>query len=89
MTESRRPYGATQPEPIDDNEDRMGSMEPLDFDQRRDERKGRIGDQVPADASKGTIESLADNSEEVARFSEGRLIKKIVVVPGRLVNVVV
>jgi leucyl-tRNA synthetase len=44
---------------------------------------------VPADASKATIESLAVKSEEVARFSEGRLIKKIVVVPGRLVNVVV
>jgi leucyl-tRNA synthetase len=44
---------------------------------------------VPADASKGAIESLAANSEEVAKFSEGKLIKKIVVVPGRLVNVVV
>ncbi|MGB4487318.1 MAG: serine kinase/phosphatase, partial [Pseudomonas veronii] len=32
MTESRRPYGATQPEPIDDNEDRMGSVRELDFD---------------------------------------------------------
>jgi leucyl-tRNA synthetase len=44
---------------------------------------------VPADASKGAIESLAANSEEVAKFSDGKLIKKIVVVPGRLVNVVV
>jgi leucyl-tRNA synthetase len=44
---------------------------------------------VPADASKGAIEGLAANSEEVAKFSDGRLIKKIVVVPGRLVNVVV
>jgi leucyl-tRNA synthetase len=44
---------------------------------------------VPADASKAVIEGLAAASEEVARFSEGRLIKKIVVVPGRLVNVVV
>jgi leucyl-tRNA synthetase len=44
---------------------------------------------VPADASKGAVESIAANSEEVARFSEGKLIKKIVVVPGRLVNVVV
>ncbi len=44
---------------------------------------------VPAGAGKGTIESLAAKSDEVARFSEGRLIKKIVVVPGRLVNVVV
>ena len=44
---------------------------------------------VPADASRGAIEGLAAASEEVERFSEGRLIKKIIVVPGRLVNVVV
>jgi leucyl-tRNA synthetase len=44
---------------------------------------------VPADASKGAIEGLALASEEVARFSEGKLIKKVIVVPGRLVNVVV
>lgn len=47
MTESRRPYGAPQPEPIDDNEDRMGSMEELHFDE--DEDPGRIGDLVPED----------------------------------------
>jgi leucyl-tRNA synthetase len=28
-------------------------------------------------------------SEHVARFSEGRPIRKVVVVPGRLVNIVV
>ncbi|MCF5279886.1 serine kinase/phosphatase, partial [Pseudomonas syringae] len=33
MNDSRRPFGATEPEPIDDNEDRMGSMETLDFDE--------------------------------------------------------
>jgi leucyl-tRNA synthetase len=44
---------------------------------------------VPADASKGAIEGIAVASEEVARFSDGRLIKKVIVVPGRLVNVVV
>ena len=32
MTDSRRPYGAPQPAPIDDIEDAMGSVEPLDFD---------------------------------------------------------
>ncbi|MDB6049301.1 MAG: phosphotransferase system, HPr-related protein [Pseudomonas sp.] len=47
MTESRRPYGATQPEPIDDNEDRMGSMEELDFDE--EEPTARIGDLIPED----------------------------------------
>ncbi|WP_130431106.1 leucine--tRNA ligase [Rivibacter subsaxonicus] len=43
---------------------------------------------VPAGADKATIEAAALASEEVARFSEGRAPKKIVVVPGRLVNVV-
>ncbi|AZC20763.1 MULTISPECIES: hypothetical protein [Pseudomonas] len=32
MTEPRRPYNAPQPEPIDDDQDRMGSMEELHFD---------------------------------------------------------
>ncbi|MBI6554379.1 MULTISPECIES: serine kinase/phosphatase [Pseudomonas] len=45
MTESRRPYGATQPEPIDDNEDRMGSVRELDFDDQ--EPKAGIGDELP------------------------------------------
>ncbi|WP_339533172.1 serine kinase/phosphatase [Pseudomonas mucidolens] len=46
MTESRRPYGATQPEPIDDNEDRMGSMRELDFDEQAP--TAEIGDEIPA-----------------------------------------
>ncbi len=45
MTESRRPYGATQPEPIDDNEDRMGSVRELDFDDQ--EPTAQIGDELP------------------------------------------
>lgn len=45
MTESRRPYGATQPEPIDDNEDRMGEMRELDFDQ--EDQTAEIGDELP------------------------------------------
>jgi leucyl-tRNA synthetase len=43
---------------------------------------------VPASADKAAIEAQAAASAEVARFTEGRPIKKIVVVPGRLVNVV-
>jgi hypothetical protein len=39
----RKPYTPTE---IDDTEDRMGSIEQLDFDQHRDDRKGRIGDEV-------------------------------------------
>ena len=43
---------------------------------------------VPAGADKAAIEALAAASAEVARFAEGRPVKKLVVVPGRLVNVV-
>ena len=45
MTDSRRPFDATQPEPIDDNEDRMGSMHELDFDD--DEPSAKIGEEIP------------------------------------------
>ncbi|WP_248916516.1 serine kinase/phosphatase [Pseudomonas moorei] len=45
MTDSRRPYDAVQPEPIDDNEDRMGSVHELDFDD--EEPDARIGDELP------------------------------------------
>ena len=44
MTDSRRPFDATQPEPIDDNEDRMGSMHELDFD--AEEPSAKIGDEL-------------------------------------------
>ncbi|OMG61888.1 hypothetical protein AUR59_019385 [Stutzerimonas balearica] len=40
----QKPY---TPREIDDTEDRMGSVPPLDFSARKDERKGRIGDPVP------------------------------------------
>ncbi|MDP4302232.1 leucine--tRNA ligase [Leptothrix discophora] len=43
---------------------------------------------VPASADRAAIEAIAGASEEVARFAEGRPIKKVIVVPGRLVNVV-
>ena len=44
MTDSRRPYDAAQPEPIDDNEDRMGSIHELDFDE--EEPSAKIGDEL-------------------------------------------
>jgi leucyl-tRNA synthetase len=44
---------------------------------------------VPASADRAAIEAAAVASEAVARHAEGRAPKKIVVVPGRLVNVVV
>jgi hypothetical protein len=45
MTDSRRPYDAVQPEPIDDNEDRLGSVRELDFDDEQPSAK--IGDELP------------------------------------------
>jgi leucyl-tRNA synthetase len=44
---------------------------------------------VPADADKAAIEAAALASEAYARHAEGRAARKVVVVPGRLVNVVV
>ena len=44
---------------------------------------------VPAAADKATIEAAALASEAAVRFMEGKPAKKVVVVPGRLVNIVV
>jgi leucyl-tRNA synthetase len=44
---------------------------------------------VPATADRTAIEAAARASPEVAKHSAGAPVKKIVVVPGRLVNVVV
>jgi len=44
---------------------------------------------VPAGADKAAIEAAALASPEFAKFAEGRPAKKVIVVPGRLVNVVV
>ncbi|TAF98899.1 MAG: leucine--tRNA ligase [Betaproteobacteria bacterium] len=44
---------------------------------------------VPSSADKAAIEAAAAASPDVAKYGEGRTPKKIIVVPGRLVNVVV
>jgi len=51
--------------------------------------KTRGSIKVPAGADKAAIEATAAASAEVAKFAEGKPPKKIIVVPGRLVNVVV
>ena len=51
--------------------------------------KTRGAIKVPAGADKAAIEATAAASPEVEKFSEGRTPKKVIVVPGRLVNVVV
>jgi leucyl-tRNA synthetase len=44
---------------------------------------------VPATADKAAIEEAARAAPEVAKYAEGRALKKVIIVPGRLVNVVV
>ena len=48
--------------------------------------RGRI--EVPADASKEAIEQAALASEGFAKHGQGKQPKKIIIVPGRLVNIV-
>jgi leucyl-tRNA synthetase len=45
--------------------------------------------EVPKDADQATLEELALASENAQRFTEGKEIKRVIVVPGRLVNIVV
>jgi leucyl-tRNA synthetase len=51
--------------------------------------KTRGAIRVPASADKAAIEAAAAAAPEVAKFGEGKSVRKIVIVPGRLVNVVV
>ncbi|MEO8345413.1 MAG: leucine--tRNA ligase [Betaproteobacteria bacterium] len=44
---------------------------------------------VAASADKAAIESAARESAEVAKYANGAPVKKVIIVPGRLVNVVV
>lgn len=52
---------------------------------------GKLRDKVtvPADASKEAIEAAALASQGAQKFTEGKTPKKVIVVPGRLVNIVV
>ena len=51
---------------------------------------GKLRDrlQLAADADQQTIEQLAQASESVQRHIEGKTVRKVIVVPGRLVNIV-
>ena len=44
---------------------------------------------VAVDAGKDTVEALALADENVQRFIDGKALRKVIVVPGRLVNIVV
>ena len=52
--------------------------------------KGKVRGQleVPADADKATLEKLALESEVAARWLEGKAPSRVIVVPGKLVNLV-
>ncbi|MCO7513303.1 leucine--tRNA ligase [Pseudomonas guariconensis] len=51
---------------------------------------GKLRGQVemPASASREEIEAAARNNENVLRFTDGLTIRKVIVVPGKLVNIV-
>jgi len=51
---------------------------------------GKLRGQVemPAAASREEIEAAARNNENVLRFTDGLAIRKVIVVPGKLVNIV-
>ena len=49
--------------------------------------RGKVS--VPASASKQEIESIAMQDDNVQRHVTGKDVKKIIVVPGRLINMVV
>ncbi|MGX5200801.1 leucine--tRNA ligase [Aliikangiella sp. IMCC44632] len=48
--------------------------------------RGKVS--VPAEASKQDIEAIAIENENVVKFIEGKTVRKVIVVPGRLVNIV-
>jgi leucyl-tRNA synthetase len=51
--------------------------------------KARYNIQVAADASRDEIEKMALEHEGAAKWVEGKQVRKIIVVPGKIVNIVV
>lgn len=49
--------------------------------------RGQIS--IAKDTEKETIENIALANEQIQKFIEGQTVKKIIVVPGRLVNIVI
>jgi leucyl-tRNA synthetase len=43
---------------------------------------------VAADASKETVEALGLNDEHVVKFTEGKTIRKVIYIPGKILNIV-
>ncbi|MDE6643523.1 MAG: leucine--tRNA ligase [Muribaculaceae bacterium] len=51
--------------------------------------KARFTIEVPADMSKEDVEKVALSDEAAAKWIDGKAVKKVIVVPGKIVNVVV
>ncbi|MFT4769277.1 MAG: leucyl-tRNA synthetase [Glaciecola sp.] len=51
--------------------------------------KVRARMEVPADADKDALEAAALAQENAQRFMDGKAVRKVIVVPGKLVNIVV
>ena len=51
--------------------------------------KARFTIQVPADLPKDEVEKLALENESSAKWLEGKTVKKIIVVPNKIVNIVI
>jgi len=67
----------------------LGLQTLIQLNRQADIRKLRGKLTVPAAADRAAIEAAARASAEVAKHANGAPVKKVVVVPGRLVNVVV
>ena len=51
--------------------------------------KTRATVDFPADATKADLEAAAPGLEDIQKYLEGKTIRKIIVVPGRMINIVV
>ena len=51
--------------------------------------KARFSMELPADMPREEVEKAALNHESSAKWTEGKTPKKIIVVPGKIVNIVI
>jgi leucyl-tRNA synthetase len=50
-------------------------------------RRGSI--EVDVSTSKHDIETIAMQNSQIQRFIDGKQVKRVIIVPGRLINIVV
>ncbi|MBL1415985.1 MAG: hypothetical protein COB27_003775, partial [Moritella sp.] len=43
---------------------------------------------VPADATQESVEALANADVNVTKFTDGKTVRKVIFVPGKLLNIV-